>query len=282
MLEWRGAYTVAAGASFLTLVIYALALRGYRPTAAAAAAGRIDFTVLKDRNVAVVILGYFLHSVELIHVRTWLAPFLAFILVTQGGLAGEAAAAEAAVIVGVAGLLGALAPFAGGLLADRVGRLRGAMLLFFVSGSFPSPSAGRWSCPWPTVVALAFIYSIAVGADSAIYSSAVTEVADPARLGSTLGVHALGGFGAGVISPVLFGAVLDLVGREHTAAWGLAFGTAGVGAVIAIAAMARLRGACGRTAAAHCLRHLYVVRFPRRLESRLIGRRPCPSESTST
>ena len=119
------------------------------------------------------------------------------------------------------------------------------MLLFFVSGVLSFAIGWTVELPWPTVVALAFIYSIAVGADSAIYSSAVTEVADPARLGSTLGVHALGGFGAGVISPVLFGAVLDLVGREHTAAWGLAFGTAGVGAVIAIAAMARLRAHAG-------------------------------------
>ncbi len=241
VLEWRGAYTVAAGASFLTLVIYALSLRGYRPTAAPASAGRIDFTVLKNKNVAVVILGYFLHSVELIHVRTWLAPFLAFILVTQGGLPGESAAAEAAVIVGVAGLLGALAPFAGGVLSDRVGRLRGAMLLFVVSGALSFAIGWTVELPWATVVALAFIYSTAVGADSAIYSSAITEVADPARLGSTLGVHAFGAFGAGVISPVLFGAVLDLVGREHTAAWGLAFGTAGVGAVIAITAMAWLQ-----------------------------------------
>ena len=75
----------------------------------------------------------------------------------------------------------------------------------------------------------------------------LTEVADPARLGSTLGVHALGAFGAGVVSPVLFGAVLDFVGREHTAAWGLAFGTAGVGAVVAIVAMAWLRAQGGAT-----------------------------------
>ena len=32
LLEWRGAYTAAAAGSFLTLVIYAFALRGYRPS----------------------------------------------------------------------------------------------------------------------------------------------------------------------------------------------------------------------------------------------------------
>ena len=115
------------------------------------------------------------------------------------------------------------------------------MLLFFVSGALSFAIGWTVELPWATVVVLAFIYSVAVGADSAIYSSAITEVADPARLGATLGVHAFGAFGAGVISPVLFGAVLDLVGREHTAAWGLAFGTAGVGAVVAIAAMAWLQ-----------------------------------------
>ena len=247
LLEWRGAYTAAAAGSFLTLAIYAFALRGYKPIAAPAAAGRIDLTVLKDKNVAVVILSYLLHSVELIHVRTWLAPFLAFILVTQGGIAGEAAAAEAAVIVGIAGLLGALAPFLGGLLSDRIGRLPSAMLLFFISGVCSLAIGWTVELPWAAVLTLAFIYSIAVGADSAIYSSAITEVAEPARLGSTLGVHAFGAFGAGVISPVMFGAVLDLVGREHTAAWGLAFGTAGVGAAVAIVAMAWLRTQAGAT-----------------------------------
>ena len=168
-----------AGGSFLTLAIYAFALRGYKPTAAPTAGGRIDFTVLKNKKRRGGHPELFLALGRADPRATWLAPFLAFILVTQGGIAGETAAAEAAVIVGIAGLLGALAPFLGGLLSDRIGRLPSAMLLFFVSGICSFAIGWTVEIPWATVVALTFIYSIAVGADSAIYSSAITEVAEP-------------------------------------------------------------------------------------------------------
>ena len=46
----------------------------------------------------------------------------------------------------------------------------------------------------------------------------------PGRRGATMAVHALFGFGAGILSPLAFGAVLDLAGgAERILAWGLAF-----------------------------------------------------------
>jgi hypothetical protein len=48
-----------------------------------------------------------------------------------------------------------------------------------------------------------------------------------------MAVHALFGFGAGILSPLAFGAVLDLAGGgEQTLAWGLAF------AILALAPLA--------------------------------------------
>ena len=45
-----------------------------------------------------------------------------------------------------------------------------------------------------------------------------------------MAMHALFGFGAGVLSPLAFGAVLDVAGgSEQTLAWGLAFALLALG-----------------------------------------------------
>ncbi|MCH7554242.1 MAG: hypothetical protein IIC82_09640 [Chloroflexi bacterium] len=89
------------------------------------------------------------------------------------------------------------------------------------------------------MLALTFLYSFAVGADSAIYSTAITEVAESGKLGSTLAVHTFSAFAAGFLSPIIFGGILDVAGDDI--GWGLGFGTAGIAAVAAIGAMTWLR-----------------------------------------
>ena len=102
-----------------------------------------------------------------------------------------------------------------------------------------SPSGGRPICRGAPWLGLTLVYSFAVGADSAIYSTSVTEAAEAGKLGSTLAVHTFTGFLGGILSPVIFGAFLDL--SDGDAGWGLGFSTAGLAGVIAIAAMLWLR-----------------------------------------
>jgi MFS family permease len=237
LLGWRGASTLFASLSFVTPVILYLVLRGYRPSAVRDARATLDLSVLKSKPVSVMIFGYFMHSIELSHLRTWLTPFLAFVLVSYSGFESEHAAARAAVIFGIWNIVGAAAPFLGGVLSDRVGRLRAAIVLCGLSAACSLTMGWIGGAPWALVLGISLVYTIATGADSAIYTTSVTEVAKPGKMGSTLAVHGFFGFAAGIVSPALFGGILDITGRESLTGWGLGFATAGIGGVLAILAM---------------------------------------------
>ena len=65
----------------------------------------------------------------------------------------------------------------------------------------------------------------------------------PARLGSALAIRSLLGFGAGAISPWVFGVLLDRFGgREAPLAWGWAFSMLGVGGLAGLVTVLWLRG----------------------------------------
>ncbi|MBM4405500.1 MAG: MFS transporter [Chloroflexi bacterium] len=237
LLGWRGATTLFAGLSFLTPIVLYLILRGYRPSGVRDTRATLDLSVLKSKPASVMIFGYFMHSIELSHLRTWLTPFLAFVLVAYGGFESEHAAARAAVIFGIWNIVGAAAPFLGGVLSDRVGRLRAAIALCALSAACSMTMGWIGGAPWAMVLALSLVYTITTGADSAIYTTSVTEVAIPGKMGSTLAVHGFFGFAAGIVSPALFGGLLDITGRESLTGWGLGFATAGIGGLLAVLAM---------------------------------------------
>lgn len=233
-LGWRGAYTVASIIALVTPIAAYLALRNHQPAAAYRGPARLDLRVLRNPAVAVVIGCYSLHAWELYVMRVWAPALLALVFMNHGRPSTDAIALAASV-VGVLSIAGAGTTFVGGWLSDRFGRLPTAASIFAVSGA--CSFAIGWAVHWPVWVTIlvAGIYIASIGADSAIYSTAVTEAADPRRLGSVLGLHSFIGFSAGTIAPIAFGALLDLLGRGI--GWSAGFGTAGVGAVIAILAM---------------------------------------------
>jgi hypothetical protein len=48
-----------------------------------------------------------------------------------------------------------------------------------------------------------------------------------------MAVYSSAGFGAGFVAPLVFGAVLDLAGgKADSFAWGLAFGSLGIGCLV--------------------------------------------------
>jgi MFS family permease len=52
--------------------------------------------------------------------------------------------------------------------------------------------------------------------------------------GAAMAVYSFAGFGAGFVAPLVFGAVLDLAGgKADSFAWGLAFGSLGIGCLTA-------------------------------------------------
>ena len=237
-LDWRLSYLIVAGTTVTAIPVAFALLSGYRHRPSASTAGGLDLTVLKSEAVRLVILGYTLHAAELYVGRVWLPAFLLATLVA-GGTAEADATVLAATVGGVALGAGALGPVIGGGLSDRFGRARTAALIFAASGVTLATLGWLFGGPWGVIVAVAVIFGWATAADSAIYTTAVTEVTDPAKLGSTLAIHSSIGFTGGVIGPIAFGGVLDLIDGSYR--WGVGFTATGLLAVIAIAAMARVR-----------------------------------------
>jgi MFS family permease len=100
--------------------------------------------------------------------------------------------------------------------------------------------ASTW--PWWVMLFLLAIYFIAIMSDSAALTAGLVETTPPQARGAAMAVYSFAGFGAGFVAPLVFGAVLDLAGGKADAfAWGLAFGSLGIGCLMAAVGAALLR-----------------------------------------
>ena len=89
--------------------------------------------------------------------------------------------------------------------------------------------------PWIALLVFAVVHMYFVGIDAGTMTAGMVNAADPAHRGATMSLYSLLGFGAGFISPAVFGAVLDLAGgRGELMAWGLAFASLGVVALLGV------------------------------------------------
>ena len=232
--EWRHAYLIMGAASGASILLAYLLLRRHTSQSAAGSSGRLDLSVLKNKAARIYITGYSLHAAELYIVRVWLPALLAAALIARG--VGEVdAAVGAATIGGLAMASGAIGPVMGGVMSDHWGRAASASAIFALSGVCSVAIGWMIGVPWALLVGVAIILGWAIAADSAVYSTAVTEVAEPTRIGSTMAVHSFVGFMGGVVGPILAGAVLDL--SPESVKWGLTFSATGMLAIVAIVAM---------------------------------------------
>ncbi len=238
MLGWRGAYVITVAFAGLAPLAGWLALRSQVTAPATRSSGRLDPVVLTNRPALLVTGAYTAHVWELYAARGWIAPFLTAALIGQG-YAQHDATAFGATIAGVAFGLGSLSVFAAGFISDRFGRTGSA--LAFLAGSALCSLAIGWlgGWPWWGLLGLTLLYGLFIGGDSPIYSTAVTELAAPGQLGSTMAVQASIGFMASILAPIAFGAVLDIA--HPTLGWGLGFALTGIVASSGIVALLILR-----------------------------------------
>ena len=235
---WEDAYVVAASVSLVGLPMAALLLRGSEERRSGGLSGVLDLSVLKSPPVRYLVLGYGLHAFQVHAVRVWLPGFLLAVLVAGGAEAGQAVA-RAATVAGLALAVGSLGPVMGGTISDRWGRARSASAIFALSGACAWAIGWAGNLPWPLIVGIGVVYGWAMSADSAIYVTGITEVANPVRLGSTMAVNSSIGLLGGLAGPIVFGGILDLSPERYE--WGVGFSALGLLAFVAIAGLQRLR-----------------------------------------
>ena len=238
VMEWRGAYTVVAAASAASIPMMAMLLRSHSPAQPSGSSGRLDPTILASRPVQFVILGYSIHALNLYAIRVWLPVFLASILIARGVADGQAAV-TAASAGGLALAFGAAGPVVGGVISDRLGRTMAASSILGISAVCAVGLAWVVHWPWGLIVGASAVLAWAASADSAIYQTGITEVSDPTRLGSALALQASLGLVGGVIGPIMFGGILDIMTGKYQ--WAFAFSALGSLAVVAIIGLQRIR-----------------------------------------
>ena len=204
---WRGAAIILGAVGLGALPVAAISSRGIPDSRGERA--HLDLRVLRNGPLVRTITAYVGHSWELFILRAWLAAFLAAAFALRG-LSPTDASATASQWAALILALCVPGVFLGGWLSDRVGRTRAALLYALGSGAISIGFGTLLFAPWPAIVAIGGIYGALVAADSAVYSTAVTELAPAARIGSAQALQAVAGFGIGSLGPVVAGVALDL------------------------------------------------------------------------
>lgn len=241
---YQSAFIVTGFAPALGATLLLLCLRGTenRVLTRSASAGSLWHAVFGEREARLLTIGYTAHCWELLGSWAWL-PSLVAAAFALGGTSIAVASQSSALSTGAMHLVGAGASFVMGALSDRLGR-RAVLLGVATAGAAFSLTIG-WVVwlPAAIVVALAIVYSFLTIGDSPVLTTAITEVADPGRLGVVLAVRSLLGFGAGAVAPLVAGLTFDAATATDwrpAVVWGWTFAVLGLGGVIAAICAARL------------------------------------------
>ena len=183
-----------------------------------------------NRGVRLASFGYFGHMWELYAMWAWFVVFFADAMRARGDAPGTAPAYATFAVIGIGGLGCVI----GGVLGDRWGRTKTTALMMTVSGSCSVLGGILFGAPRWMLLALGLVWGFTVVADSAQFSSMVTELADQAYVGTALTIQLAAGFTLTVATIWLVPALESSVG------WRWAFVFLAPGPALGTAAMLRL------------------------------------------
>ncbi len=149
--------------------------------------------LLRERAVLLANLGYLGHMWELYAMWTWMAAFVTASEVSRQRSGGDVQAVAALVTFGVVGI-GAVGCWLGGKYADRRGRTLVTSAAMAVSGCCCLLVGFLFGKPLWALVPLLAIWGISVVADSAQFSTAISELAPRQYVGTALTLQTSLGF----------------------------------------------------------------------------------------
>lgn len=187
--------------------------------------------VFKNRGVRLASFGYFGHMWELYAMWIWIPVMIRASVTAQKG--NPILAEVGSFLVIGAGAIGCVVA---GLIADRVGRTVVTSWAMAISGSCCLLVGFLYGGSEWLLLLLAVIWGASVVADSAQFSSCVTELGDPQYIGTALTLQMCVGFLLTTVSIELIPKVVDLV------TWRYAFMILAPGPFLGVLAMLRLRG----------------------------------------
>ena len=194
---------------------------------------RMAGAIFRERGLRLACFGYFGHMWELYAMWAWVGLFLAESIQSRGGGAsfGFSTSVATFFVIGVGGL----GCYMGGLASDRWGRTTLTMVAMGLSGLCAAAIGFTFGGPPALTFAIALFWGLTIVADSAQFSTAVTELSQPAYVGTALTIQTCVGFALTMLSIWL---IPFLVGWIH---WRWAFAVLAVGPFLGVAAMGRLR-----------------------------------------
>ncbi len=194
---------------------------------------RYLISALSQRGPRLALIGYLGHQWELYAMWAWIGSFMFYVLEDRP-LFGDGIQL-ASVITFLVFAVGAVASSLAGAWSEKIGRTAVATIAMVISGCvalFVGFIPVEWSV---LIVIFVLIWGASVIADSAQFSTAITELSDPVYRGTMLTFQTGVGFALTAISIWLLPVVKDLSG------WGWAFAILALGPVVGITAMLRLR-----------------------------------------
>ncbi len=230
-LDWRLVIGVTSVLTVAGAMIAARVPDGPYPFPRARFDPRQARRALANRGVQLANLGSVLYLGEVFALWAWFAVFFGAAFVPRARDGGSAAAYATFVVIGI----GAIGCYVGGLLGDRWGRTNTTAAMMAISGACALSIGLFFGEPTVAVLLVGLIWGFAVVADSAQFSTIVTELADQAYVGTALTLQLALGFTLTVATIWLLPVVEEVVG------WRWAFALLAPGPALGIVAMLKLR-----------------------------------------
>lgn len=217
-LGWRSAFFITALGP-LAMIAACLGMAPVKPVPSSRRL--LDFMpVFRNRAAMGFILGYGAHCFELYALRTWIVAFWTYVVARNGG----SALLEPITVSVIAAVLAMPSSIIGNETAIRFGRHRAIVLFMCIAGVVATLIGLAASAAPALLLALLFIYAIAIPADSGALTSGMTLSAKPEYRGATMAMHSTVGFGLSGAGAWGIGVALDAGGGiESSTGWLVAF-----------------------------------------------------------